>query len=125
MSNRTAEARDEIKGYIGRKVTAELDGVLFDSEGGSFSFRFADPDELRSELADDYEDYLAEWDFDQTVPVAAVSAATSPDYEFAWLFLDWSESENAPRVLVTTTDRWDVDDAYAVASLGALGLKLA
>src|SRR5450432_3546259 len=106
MANRTDQATKIVGEYIGKKVVADLDGTLFGSVADTFAFRFVAPKELQSEIVEGYEDYLEDWNFKETVPVAAVSSAKSTDYEFAWIFLDWSEGEEAPRVLATTTDRW-------------------
>ena len=89
--------------------TVRIDGV---------DVRDRDPEALWAELQDGYEDYLEDWDAGEVVPVAAVSAASAPDHEFAWLFLDWRDDE--PRVVVTTTDRWST--GTGVASLADLGL---
>ncbi len=108
--------------YLGKKVQAKLDGSLFDHVPATFGFRFCNPTELQEEIDDGYEDYLEDWDREGLVPVAAVCSAEAPDYEFAWLFLDWREESDEPAVIVTTTDRWD--DSTSVEGLSALDLKL-
>lgn len=124
MANRIDQAKKMAGEYIGKSVVAELDGKLFEHRAARFAFRFADPAKLKAELEEGYEDYLGDWDLSgTTVPVAAVSMAGQKS-EFAWLFLDWSEGEEAPRVLVTTTDRWEIADKYTVANLGELGLQM-
>ncbi|MCA9676256.1 MAG: hypothetical protein H6708_17690 [Kofleriaceae bacterium] len=111
-------SRTLVAPYLGKTVEAALDGSLFAHVPATFRFRFADPEALWAELQDGYEDYLEDWDAGEVVPVAAVSAASAPDHEFAWLFLDWRDDE--PRVVVTTTDRWST--GTGVASLADLGL---
>jgi hypothetical protein len=124
MANRTDQAKQIAGEYMGKSVVAELDGRLFDHRAAKLGFRFMDPAKLKAELEEGYEDYLEDWDLSgTTVPVAAVSMAGSTS-EFAWLFLDWSEGKEAPRVLVTTTDRWEIADKYTVANLGELGLRV-
>ena len=122
------EARKLIRPYLGKTVSAKLDGTLFDHEPDTFCFAFRDPAELRDDLAADYTDELteclpcldeeAEWSNEDLVPVATVSV---DDYEFAWLFFDWRDKAK-PSVLVTTTDDWGED--RGVASLEALNLQV-
>src|SRR5262249_4030314 len=102
-----------------------LQTAPFNHEPGTFRLRFADPAELQSFMQNQYTDYVHKWNFDTTIPVAAVSSAEAADYEFGWLFLDWSRGGDSPRVLVTTSDRWKVDDRYAVSSFAELGVRLA
>jgi hypothetical protein len=129
-------SRALISRYLGKAVTAALDGSLFDHVPATFSFRFADPEKLQEDLGMDYEDYLneefpalddeGEWGED-LIPFAAVSKAAEDDpddepYEFAWLFFDW-RAGNPPAILVTTTDDWG--ETRRVESLEALGLAIA
>jgi hypothetical protein len=124
MADRLEQAKSLISSYVGKPVTADLDGSLFEHEPATFVFDFTkDPKALWSSLKEDYEDYLEDWSIKQVVPVASVAAASAPDYTFAWIFLDWSVGGDTPRVLVTTTDRWQNDPDYTVPSLDALRLK--
>jgi hypothetical protein len=116
--------RAAIAPYLGRHVTAKLDGSLFDHAPATFSFFFDDPKELRSFLKVEYEDETYEWNWDEVVPVARVSYKPSADGAFATLFLDWRRVPDGgtAQVLVTTSDRWD--DEVGVESLAALGLNI-
>ena len=122
--SRTEQAEKIIAPYIGKTVTAERDGTLFEHVRATFAFRFVQPAALAETLADEYGDYLSEWDLEETVPVASVSKA-GQTYAFAWLFLDWSHGAEQPRVLVTTTDRWEIADKYTLPDLAALGFTVA
>jgi hypothetical protein len=127
-----------ITDYLKKRVTAELDGSLFDHEPATFRFRFLDPKKLGEELSENYQDELGaldvldedgNWSSDTLVPVAAVSSISVDDedeeddepYEFAWIFLDWS-TKSPPGVLVMTTDDWGRD--RTVKDLAALKLKV-
>ncbi len=130
MSMNLQMSKALIAQYLGKDVTAELDGKLFDHVAATFAFHFRDPEELQAELADNYSDELRErlpcikkgvWVNDQLIPIAEVSKA-GQDYKFAWLFFDW-RVPGVPRVLVTTTDRWK--DDRVVETLESLELKVA
>ncbi|HZS41814.1 MAG TPA: hypothetical protein VFF06_33525 [Polyangia bacterium] len=137
MAENVEKSKKLIAEYVGKKVTAKLDGGLFDHVPATFRFRFHEPKELAEELAADYTDELGEmdclddddnWSSDTLVPVASVSSiddAKEEDddepYEFAWVFLDWS-TEHPPGVLITTTDDWG--DERTVKSLAALKLTV-
>ena len=138
MSENAKKSKQLIAPYLGKTVTAKLDGTLFDHVPATFRFRFHDPDELAEELANNYTDELGEWDCldddgtwssDQLIPVASVSKA--PDdpeeadeddepYEFAWVFLDWT-AKQPPAVRIATTDDWG--DERGVKDLAALKLQ--
>jgi len=122
MSQHYEASRKLIAPYLGRRVEADLDGAVFEHQPATFRFRFRDPAALQERLDDDYEDYLTRWDRKQLVPVASVASAGSPDYEFAWIFLDWRKG--GPRVVVTTTDRWKAGDDYTLPDLAALKLEI-
>lgn len=127
-----------IAAYLGKRVTAKLDGTLFDHVPATFRFRFVDPKKLMDELAENYTDELGdmecidsetEWTNDDLIPVAAVSSLAKGEeddadeglYEFAWVFLDWS-AKSPPGVLITTTDDWG--DERTEDNLAALKLKV-
>jgi hypothetical protein len=110
-----------IKPYIDQNVVSELDGNLFDHVPSTFLFRFADPSELWDALMEDYEDYLEDWEKDEIIPVAAVSSKDSPNYEFAWIFLDWRDSEE-PGIVITTTDDWSKN--RTLSSIAELNLEI-
>jgi hypothetical protein len=126
--------------YIGKRVTAKLDGTLFDHVPATFRFRFEDPKKLIDEIVEGYSDYLGdmeclddegEWSNDDLIPVAAVSSlseelAANEDedeevYEFAWVFLNW-KAKSPPGVMITTTDDWG--DDRTEKNLAALKLKV-
>lgn len=109
-----------IQPYLNQSVESTLDGSLFDHVPGTFKFRFEDPSTLWERLQDDYEDYLEDWDSENIIPVAAVSSKDSPDYEFAWVFLNWSDEK--PGVIITTTDDWGKE--RTLDSLSELKLKI-
>ena len=130
--------------YIGKRVTAELDGTLFDHVPARFRFRFEDPATMMEEVSEGYPDELdnmecvdgdGEWCNDNLIPVAAVSSIQEDEaddedgdddedgedvYEFAWVFLDWKTSP--PSIRVTTTDDWGED--RTAKSLADLGLEI-
>jgi hypothetical protein len=126
-----------IEDYIGNRVTAKLDGSLFDHEAGTFKFRFEEPEKLAEELAEGYADELGtmecldgdEWSNDDLIPVAAVSSFTEDEdgeeadesEEFAWVFLNW-KAKSPPGVLITTTDDWG--DERTAKGLTSLKLKV-
>ncbi len=126
------KSRKLIAKYIGKKVTAKLDGGLFDHVPATFQFRFEDPKALSKELAESYADELrglqcldraGHWSSSTLMPVAAVSAAGKAGAEshaFAWVFLDWSHE--APRVVITTTDDWG--GKRTAPTLAALKLRV-
>jgi hypothetical protein len=129
MVSKLDQARKAIGQFMGKSVIANLDRKksegLLNHEPGTFLLRFADPSELRSFLENEYGDYVHGWNFDVSVPVAAVSSsASSEGHEFAWVCLDWSQGGDTPRVLVTTSDRWKIHDRYTVPSLADLGLAI-
>jgi hypothetical protein len=134
------ESKKLIAAYLDQRVTAKLDGALFDHVPGTFRFRFQDPEELADELSANYSDELGEmealdddgdWNHPHLVPVASVSTVSDDAdeqeddddelYEFAWIFLDWS-AKQPPSVLVTTSDDWG--DERKVKNLAALQLAL-
>lgn len=125
MTDNAKQSKKLIADYIGKRVTAKLDGTLFDHVPATFKFRFVDPKKLMEELAEGYSDELgnmeciddeAEWVNDDLIPVAAVSSLSADKdkeeddepYEFAWVFFDW-KAKQAPGVLITTTDDWGND----------------
>jgi len=114
-----------IRKYIGKTVQADLDGSLFHHVPATFRFRFDDPESLSEMLQEEYEDEREDWDFSEIVPVAAVSKADEDGdeaYEFAWIFLDWSNGGDEPGIVVATTDRWDSE--YGVESIEDLELSI-
>jgi len=123
MSDNQERSRTLIEPYLGKTVEAKLDGSLFDHQPTTFRFSFVDPAALWETLKEDYEDYLEEWDDSQLVPVAGVSAVSAPDYQFAWIFLDWRRGQDEPAIVVTTTDSWS-DKKRTLPSLGKLGLQI-
>jgi hypothetical protein len=139
MADNRAKSKELIASYLGKRVTAKLDGGLFDHVPATFLFRFQEPDELADELAMNYGDELealdcldddGEWASDELIPVAGVSKLEDDDdedgdddpYEFAWVFLDWRKQPKEPKVLVMTTDDWGLD--RPVANLAALRLQV-
>ncbi len=141
MSENTKKSKKLIAEYIGKRVTAKLDGGLFDHVPATFVFRFEDPEELAEEIIEGYSDEVGNWDgavdddsewvHPTLVPVAAVSSIDEDaeddgdedeePYEFAWIFLDWS-TKQPPGVMVTTSDDWGTERTEK--NLAALGLKV-
>lgn len=132
------KSKQLIAEYIGKRVTAKLDGTLFDHVPATFVFRFEDPKKLVDEIIEGYSDYLndmecvdddGEWSNDDLIPVAAVSSLSEDEeeaddgevYEFAWVFLNW-KAKSPPGVMITTTDDWG--DDRTEKNLAALGLKV-
>ena len=133
-SENTKKSKELIAAYLGKRVTAKLDGTLFDHVPATFRFRFHDPKKLAAQLAQDYSDELGEmdcldddgnWKSETLIPVASVSKLDDEEddepYEFAWVFLDWSV-KRPPGVRVTTTDDWG--DERTAPGLAALKLKV-
>jgi hypothetical protein len=126
------ESRALIAKYLGKTVATKLDGVVFDDQPNTFTFRFADPEELHAELTEMFTDEMDMEPWNGLVPVAAVSVPEREAREFAWVFLDWREVEAKPQtrfngeekewqpidwgegeqpsVLVATHDNWGGSD---------------
>ena len=139
MSDNAKKSQQLVAQYLGKRVTAKLDGTLFDHVPSTFVFRFAGFEKLAEELAEGYPDELGnmecvdedgEWCNDDLIPIAAVSSLTADAeddgdeegaYEFAWVFFDW-KAKNAPGIRVTTTDDWG--DERTEKSLAALKLVI-
>ncbi len=116
------KSRKLIKPFVGRRVQAQLDGVLFDDQPNTFAFRFCDPGELRDAIADMHCDEMDMEPWCDVVPVAAVSVPDRTDEEFAWIFLDWRDGDQ-PGVLVATSDNWG--GGLKADGLDALALQIA
>ena len=138
MADHFKESKKLVASYIGKRVTAKLDGALFDHVPATFRFRFQDPKALAEDLAANYSDELGEmealdddgeWSHETLVPVASVSTVSDDEdeedddepYEFAWIFLDWG-TKQPPGLLVTTSDDWG--DERKVKNLAALNLAV-
>lgn len=139
MANHDKSVKQAIAPYLKKRVTAALDGDLFDHEPATFRFRFLDSKKLKEELVDNYYDELCsmgcldetdgDWINDDLVPVAAVSTVSDDEdedddelYEFAWVFLNFAAA-NPPGVIITTSDDWGT--TRTVANLAALKLSIA
>jgi hypothetical protein len=139
------ESRALIGDYLGKPVRVKLDGVVFDDQPNTFTLRFADPEELRDEISEDFTDEMQLKPWCDLVPVAAVSVPERMAGDFAWVFLDWravaekpqirfnrEEKEwnpidwaaagEQPSVLVATRDNWGSFDGHWLSadSLDAL-----